>query len=137
MIVKRNWRDAHPTIAHQSGLDWRLLSSATKTSGDIEDPGLDPKCRCLKAITYVSYAKLQPSLSYEPNSELMNQYGVKAIFQFTQLNRERLTKLAEWVDQNHIKVNVDKTFSLDQAAKALDYQRDVHPRGKIVLNLRS
>ena len=137
MIVKRNWRDAHPTIAHQSGLDWRLLSSATKTSGDIEDPGLDPKCRCLKAITYVSYAKLQPSLSYEPNSELMNQYGVKAIFQFTQLNRERLTKLAEWVDQNHIKVNVDKTFSLDQAAKALDYQRDVHPRGKVVLNLRS
>ena len=77
------------------------------------------------------------SMLEQPNSELMNQYGVKAIFQFTQLNRERLTKLAEWVDQNHIKVNVDKTFSLDQAAKALDYQRDVHPRGKIVLNLRS
>ena len=46
MIVKRNWRDAHPTIAHQSGLDWRLLSSAIKTSGDIEESGLDPQCRC-------------------------------------------------------------------------------------------
>ena len=67
MIVKRNWRDAHPTIAHQSGLDWRLLSSATKTSGDIEEPGLDPQYRCLKAITYVSYAKLQPRLSYQPH----------------------------------------------------------------------
>jgi alcohol dehydrogenase len=44
-----------------------------------------------------------------------------------------LTKLAEWVDQNNIKVNVDKTFSLDDAAKALDYQKDVHPRGKVVL----
>ena len=67
MIVKRNWRDAHPTIAHQSGLDWRLLSSATKTSGDIEESGLDPQYRCLKAITYVSYAKLQPRLSYQPH----------------------------------------------------------------------
>jgi mannose-6-phosphate isomerase-like protein (cupin superfamily) len=67
MIVKRNWRDAHPTIAHQSGLDWRLLSSATKTSGDIEESGLDQQYRCLKAITYVSYAKLQPRLSYQPH----------------------------------------------------------------------
>ncbi|HZD82966.1 MAG TPA: cupin domain-containing protein [Nitrososphaeraceae archaeon] len=67
MMVKRNWRDAHPTIAHQSGLDWRLLSSATKTSGDIEESGLDPPYRCLKAITYVSYAKLQPRLSYQPH----------------------------------------------------------------------
>ena len=67
MIIKRNWRDAHPTIAHQSGADWRLLSSAIKTSGDIEESALDPQCNCLKAITYVSYAKLQPSLSYEPH----------------------------------------------------------------------
>ena len=47
------------------------------------------------------------------------------LFQFTQVNRERLTKLAEWVDQNNIKINVDKTFSLDEAAKALDYQNSV------------
>jgi NADPH:quinone reductase-like Zn-dependent oxidoreductase len=65
--------------------------------------------------------------------ELMNQYGVKAIFQFTQVNKERLTKLAQWVDQNNIRVNVEKTFSLDDAGKALDYQKDVHPRGKVVL----
>jgi alcohol dehydrogenase len=62
-------------------------------------------------------------------------YGVKALFQFTQVNRERLTKLAEWVDQNNIKVNVDKTFSIDEAADALDYQKDVHPRGKVVLTV--
>ena len=73
------------------------------------------------------------SILEQPNSELMNQYGVKALSQFTQVNRERLTKLAKWVDQNNIKVNIDKTFSLDEAAKALDYQKDVHPRGKLVL----
>jgi len=71
----------------------------------------------------------------QPNSEIMNQYGIRAIFQFAQVNRERLTKLAQWVDQNNVKVNVDKTFSLDEAAKALDYQKDVHPRGKVVLTV--
>ena len=35
-----------------------------KTHGDI-DAEVDPKFRCLKSITYVSLAKLQPSLSYE------------------------------------------------------------------------
>jgi NADPH:quinone reductase-like Zn-dependent oxidoreductase len=73
------------------------------------------------------------SMLEQPNSELMNQYGIKAIFQFTQVNRERLTKLAQWVDQNNIRVNVEKTFSLDEAGKALDYQKDVHPRGKVVI----
>lgn len=71
----------------------------------------------------------------QPNSELMNQYGIKAVFLFSQVNRQRLTKLAEWVDRNNIKVNIDKTFSLDEAAKALDYQKEGHPRGKLVLSI--
>jgi mannose-6-phosphate isomerase-like protein (cupin superfamily) len=66
MIIIRNWRDSHPTIAHESGIDWRLLSSREKTSGDIEAE-VEPKFQCLKSITYVSLAKLQPSLSYEPH----------------------------------------------------------------------
>lgn len=65
-IIVRNWRSVHPTIAHKSGLDWRLLSMATRTHGDIEAEA-DPKFQCLKSITYVSLAKLQPSLSYEPH----------------------------------------------------------------------
>jgi alcohol dehydrogenase len=73
------------------------------------------------------------SMLEQPNQKLMEQLGVKAIFQFTQVNRERLTKLVQWVDQNNIRVNVDKTFPLEEAGKALDYQRDVHPRGKVVL----
>jgi alcohol dehydrogenase len=73
------------------------------------------------------------SMLEQPNQELMKQFGVKAIFQFTQLSRDQLTKLAQWVDQNNIRVNVDKTFPLEEAGKALDYQRDVHPRGKVVL----
>jgi NADPH:quinone reductase-like Zn-dependent oxidoreductase len=43
------------------------------------------------------------------------------------------SKLAQWVDQNNIRVNVEKTFSVDEAGDALDYQKDVHPRGRVVL----
>jgi NADPH:quinone reductase-like Zn-dependent oxidoreductase len=75
------------------------------------------------------------SMLEQPNTELMNQYGIKAIFLFSQANRQRLTKLAQWVDQNDIKVNIDKTFPLDEAGKALDYQNGVHPRGKVVLTV--
>jgi alcohol dehydrogenase len=75
------------------------------------------------------------SMLEQPNQELMDRFGVKATYQFTQVNRERLTKLAQWVDQNNIRVNVDRTFPLDEAGKALDYQRDVHPRGKVVLQV--
>jgi mannose-6-phosphate isomerase-like protein (cupin superfamily) len=39
---------------------------AAKTHGDIEAE-VDSKFQCLAAITYVSLAKLQPSLSYEPH----------------------------------------------------------------------
>ncbi len=70
-----------------------------------------------------------------PNSKLMQHFDVKAIFQFTQVNNDRLTRLAQWVDKNNIKINVDKTFTLDEDAKALDYVKDVHPRCKIVLEL--
>ncbi|MDQ4066912.1 MAG: NADP-dependent oxidoreductase [Thermoproteota archaeon] len=75
------------------------------------------------------------SMLEQPNQELMHRFGVKAISQFTKVNRERLTRLAQWVDQNNIHVNIDRTFPLDEAGKALDYQRDVHPRGKVVLQV--
>jgi alcohol dehydrogenase len=76
------------------------------------------------------------SMLEQPNKGLMEQFGVKAMFQFTQVNRERLTKLAQWVDKNNIKVNVDRAFPVDDAAKALDYVKDVHPRGKVVLTMQ-
>jgi alcohol dehydrogenase len=76
------------------------------------------------------------SMLEQPNQGLMNQFGVKAAYQFTQVNKERLTRLAEWVDQNNIRVNVERTFPLDEARTALDYQRDMHPRGKIVLAMQ-
>jgi alcohol dehydrogenase len=76
------------------------------------------------------------SMLEQPDPDLMNQYSVKAVFRFAQANRERLMKLTQWIDEtNNIRINVEKKFSLDQAGDALDYQKDVHPRGKVVLNI--
>ena len=76
------------------------------------------------------------SMLEQPSPELMEQYGVNAIGQLTQVNSERLSKLAELVDQRVIKVHVDKTFPLEQAGEALAYLQSGHPRGKVVLKMK-
>jgi alcohol dehydrogenase len=75
------------------------------------------------------------SMLEQPNSELIERFSVKAIFQLTHVNNDRLARLAQWVDQTNITIHIDKIFRLEEAAKALDYVKDVHPRGKIVLEL--
>ncbi len=74
------------------------------------------------------------SMLEQPRSEVMEQYGVKAIGQFTQVNKERLSKLTELAEERIIKVNIEKTFSLEQVGEALNYLQKGHPRGKVVLN---
>ena len=76
------------------------------------------------------------SMLEQPRPELMKQYGVNAIGQLTKVNSEWLSKLAELVDNNIIKIHVDKTFPLEQAAEALAYQQSGHPRGKVVLKIK-
>lgn len=76
------------------------------------------------------------SMLEQPNKGLMDQYGVKAIGQFTQITNDRLSKLAELVDKGIIKLHVDKTFQLDQAGEALHYLQTGHPRGKVVVEVR-
>lgn len=68
--------------------------------------------------------------------ELLKQYGVKAIAQGTLVTRERLRRLAELIDQDHIMINIDKIFPLSEAGEALQYQKKGHPRGKVVLEIK-
>jgi NADPH:quinone reductase-like Zn-dependent oxidoreductase len=53
------------------------------------------------------------------NQELMKEYGVESVVQFTQVTTDRLAKLAKLVDEGAVKVHVDRTFPLEQAAEAL------------------
>lgn len=76
------------------------------------------------------------SMLEQPNEALMKEFGVRAIGQGTQVTNERLARLTELVDKKAIKVHIDKTFSLEQAAEALKYQKEGHPRGKVVLKIK-
>ncbi|TAL52478.1 MAG: NADP-dependent oxidoreductase [Nanoarchaeota archaeon] len=77
------------------------------------------------------------SMVGQPSEELMKQFGVKAILQFTQINTERLTKISELVDKGAIKIIIDKVYSLEKAAEALDHLENGHPKGKVVIEVKS
>ena len=76
------------------------------------------------------------SMVEQPNTELMEKYGVRSISQFTQPTREKLEKLAVLVEQGVVKVHIDKTFPLDETAEALSYLETGHPQGKVVLEVK-
>jgi NADPH:quinone reductase-like Zn-dependent oxidoreductase len=70
-----------------------------------------------------------------PQPHLIKKFGVGALSQFTQVTTERLTKLAELVDNGPLKIHVDKTFPLEQASAALQLVENQSPKGKVVLKL--
>lgn len=89
-----------------------------------------------------SYAVLKTggalvSMVEQPDDALVKQYDVRYTRQFTQVTTERLTGIAELVDNGILKVNIDKIFTLDQAAEALEYLATGHPRGKVVIQIKS
>ena len=76
------------------------------------------------------------SMLVQPRPELMQQYGVNAIGQYTQVNNERLSNLAKLVEQKIIKVHVDKMFPLEKAGEGLAYLQEGRARGKIVIKIK-
>jgi alcohol dehydrogenase len=76
------------------------------------------------------------SMLEKPNQKLMKQYGVNAIGQFTQVNSERLSRVAELAEKGIIKVHIDKIFPIERAGEALEYQQTGHPSGKVVLKIK-
>lgn len=73
------------------------------------------------------------SMVSEINQELADRFEVKSVHQFTQVTRERLSKLAALVENGAIKPQIDKVFSLDQAGEALGYIQSGKHHGKVVL----
>ena len=105
-------------------------------------PDFDAVFDTVGGETYIkSFRVLKPggivvSMLEQPNAELMKQYNVKAIGQFTIVTTERLTKLNELLDSGAVKVPVDKVFSLAEAAAALNYLERGEARGKVVIKIK-
>lgn len=79
---------------------------------------------------------LVSKLPQDERKDLMDQYGVKAVMDFTRMSQEQLSRLAELVNKGVIKVHVDRVFPLEQAEQALTHLQTGHPRGKVVLEIK-
>ncbi len=77
------------------------------------------------------------SMLGQPDEQLVKEYGVTAIGQGTKTTQEHLERLKELVDGGKVKVHVDKVFTLDQIKEAFTYQEQTHPRGKVVIRIKT
>lgn len=73
------------------------------------------------------------SMAAQPDEARMRQTGVKAISQFTQPTTERLTKLAQLVDDGVVTPNVGRVFPLEQASEAFKFREEKKTTGKVVV----
>ena len=73
------------------------------------------------------------SMLGQPDKELVNKYGIKAIGQNTNTNKQNLDRLTKLIDSGNIKVIIDKVFPIIQIRDAFLYLEQGHPKGKVVL----
>ena len=113
----------HPSLFRSLGADEVIDYKSRKFEEVVRD--LDAVFDTAGGDTYVRSFKVLKrggrlvSLLEQPCQDLMNDFGIEASALFTQAAAERLTKLAELVDQGALKVHVDKAFPLEQAGTAL------------------
>ena len=89
-----------------------------------------------------SYQVLKPGGSFvsmvaQPDKELVERHDLNYTAQLTHVTTERLTKIAELVESRKLSINIDKVFPLDQTAEALDHLESGHPRGKVVIQIKT
>lgn len=87
-----------------------------------------------------SYAVLKSggafvSMVAQEDETLSSPRNVRYTHQFTQVTTEHLARIAGLVDSGSLRVTIDKTFPLAQAAEALEYLKTGHPRGKVVIKV--
>jgi alcohol dehydrogenase len=89
-----------------------------------------------KSYTVLKKGGIMVSMVEPANEALAKEHGIVYIQQSSQATPERLAKITGLVDSGKLTVNIDKVFSLDQAAEALEYLKTGHPRGKVVIQVK-
>jgi len=75
------------------------------------------------------------SMTAQPDEARMRETGVKAIGQFTQPTTERLTKLAQLVDEGVVTPHVGRVFPLEQSAEAFRFREENKSAGKVIVTV--
>ncbi|OYX28005.1 MAG: hypothetical protein B7Z06_02820 [Flavobacteriales bacterium 32-35-8] len=73
------------------------------------------------------------TITAKPSEDLVQKQGVTATHFLFHSDAEQLKTIANLIEQNHVKVFIDKQFKLTEAKDALKYQHEGRSRGKNVL----
>jgi NADPH:quinone reductase-like Zn-dependent oxidoreductase len=130
---------ADKEFATSLGAD-QVIDYKTERFEDIVDPvdvvydliGGDTQDRSFQIVK--SGGALISTLS-EPDGDSAAKQNIRVGRYTAQPNGAQLQKIAELIDAGKIKVVVDSTFDLTQAAKAQETLKNKHVRGKIVLKV--
>lgn len=76
------------------------------------------------------------SMNAQPNQELMDQYGVEAIYQSTSVTTEALDNLRELVESGVVTPRVGQVFPFEQVQQAFEAREGGKVAGKIVVNVK-
>lgn len=75
------------------------------------------------------------SMITQPVEQLMQQYSVRAVMQFTKVNTADLTAVAELVEKGVITPHVDNAYPLEKVAEAFEARESGKVKGKVVLTI--
>ena len=73
------------------------------------------------------------TITAKPSEDLVKKQGVTATHFLFHSNPEQLKTIVNLIEQNQVKVFLDKQFKLTEAKDALKYQHEGHSKGKNVL----
>jgi alcohol dehydrogenase len=76
------------------------------------------------------------SMVEQPNTELMEQYGVQATQQFTKVTTESLNELSKLIEDGVATAHVDKAYPLDQIREAFEARESGEVRGKVAIEIK-
>lgn len=76
------------------------------------------------------------SMKEQPDKEQVEAKNINYTSQFTTITNKKLNIIADLYEQGKLKPQIDKTFNLDEAAEALEYQKTSHPKGKVVIKIQ-
>ena len=86
-----------------------------------------------RSLSVLKNGGILVSMTQPADETVVKEQQIKAVVQGTQVTTERLKKLTQLVESGVVKVNVEKTFPLEQAADALEYLKTTPPKGKVVI----
>lgn len=137
VATKVNSKDIE--VAKEIGADEVTDSSKSYGQGSLKDYDLvlDTVGGNEYRLAYLVLRKggIMTSVADQPDKDLVKKYGVDAKFILGFPFTDRLEAVKSFIENKILTPHISKTFVLDDAREALEYQQHGKPGGKVVLDI--